>query len=147
MFGQNFDPFNQQQNRPRAGTPTGKPADDKKKKRNQVLRFMFHPELGNSFHEVTEGHVHFVRLIGNLFLQTGLVDATYPGFSDPAQMKLVTLIRTAYNNLEFTREGLPRVLLFAAFVGSMAAVIVAVLLFFLTVAAPVQQKMPTPPAS
>lgn len=147
MRGSNFDPFNQQQRagRPVAGTPIGDEQGKPKKKRNEVLNFMFNPEIGESFKGVSEGHEHFVRLIANLFLQTGLIDASYPGFADPRQMKIITIMYMAYRNLEFTRDGLPRVLLFAAFVGSLFAVAISIILFFLTVAAPQQQQMPPLP--
>jgi hypothetical protein len=148
MLGSNFDPFNQQKPRPRTGRPVaGRPVDDPDKaaakdKRRKVLRYMFNPEIGQDFRNFNESHTYFVRFIANLFLQTGLVDASYPGFADREQMKLITLIEAAYRNLEFTREGMPRVLLFAAFVGSFVSVALAIVLFVLSL---INTPAPVPP--
>ncbi len=147
-----FNPFTQPPRRPqnsRPGTAQGRPQQpspkdlkaQKKEQRSKVMRYMFNPELGSSLEGIKETHGHFMRLIANIFLQTGLIDAAYPGLRDPKQLKLLTLIETAYRGLEYTREGMPRVLLFAAFVGSLAAVVLAVLIF----AVSIMSSSPTPP--
>ncbi len=135
MFGTNFDPFNQQPGGPFkgrgpiAGIPTGNQKE--KSQTGKILRFMFNPELGEDLKNMRGQHGHFLKLISNLFLQTGLVDASYIGFVDPNQLGLISLIKEARKNLRFTREGLPQVLLFFAFVGSLAVVGLSVIFFIL----------------
>jgi hypothetical protein len=152
MFGRNFDPFNQQpkNNGPVAGRRVDKTAKDAaRKKRSEVLRYMFNPEFGENLKSMHETHSYFVKFLAALFLQTGLIDAGYPGFADPRQMKLVTMIRSAYRGLRYTREGLPQVLLFYAFAGSFVSVMLALLLFVATVTTPPAQTPmanETPPA-
>lgn len=146
-----FNPFTQNQRRPpnrgtgaasRPQQPNPKDAKAQKKaQRSKVMRYMFNPELGSSLEGIKETHGMFMRLVANIFLQTGLIDATYPGLRDPKQLKLLTLIETAYRGLEYTREGMPRVLLFGAFVGSLAAVVLAVLIFIVSI----MSSSPTPP--
>lgn len=137
MFGQNFDPFNQQPGgpfkgqRPLAGIPTGEKKE--KSQTSKILRFMFNPELGEDIKNLRGSHGQFLKLISNLFLQTGLIDASYPGFADPNQMGLKSLMETAYRNLRFTREGLPQVLLFFAFAGSLVVVGLSVLFFIVSI--------------
>ena len=111
-------------------------------KRKQALRFMFNPELGQSFDSMKYSHSLFMSLIANVFLQTGLIDATYPGLREPSQLKLTTLLQTAYHGLEFTREGMPRVLLFGSFVASLAAVVFAIFIFALSVISAPAEKAP-----
>jgi hypothetical protein len=132
-----FNPFTQPpprrpQQRPTAGVKQKNPKDAGKEKHGQVLRFLFNPELGQGFESLHQTHGMFLRLIANVFLQTGLIDATYEGLRDPQKLKLVTLIETAYHGLEYTRLGMPRVLLFASFVGSLFAVALSILIFALS---------------
>lgn len=157
-----FNPFTQPPRRPQNGAQMGarnagqKPGNNKgtkaeaKAKRSKVLRFMFNPEFGSSFEGFKEAHGLFLRLVANVFLQAGLIDATYPGLSDPQQLKLKTLLETAYRDLQYTREGMPRVLLFYAFVGSMAAVVISLLIFLAHIAQGGTAPAPTaahPPAA
>lgn len=155
MSFQPFNPFSQPQKQkpqgPVAGTKVGGTKEEARAKRNKVLRFMFNPELGQGFDSMRETHLVFLGLVANIFLQTGLIDATYPGLRDPKQLKLATLIRTAHEGLQYTRDGMPRVMLFYSFVGSMVAVVLSILVFIITImsahphapqAAPAQQ----PPA-
>jgi hypothetical protein len=136
MLGSNFDPFNQQPkgqmgNRPMAGTPNnGKNAD--KSQRSKILRFMFNPEIGEDLKNFRTNHGHFLQLVANIFLQTGLIDASYIGFTDKSQMGLKSLMEEAYKNLRFTREGMPQVLLFVAFAGSLVVVVLSILFFVLS---------------
>lgn len=150
MLGRNFDPFNQQpQNlhRPLAGTRIPSPGDDKREQRKQVMRFLFHPELGQGFQSLTGTHKMFVKLVANLFLQTGLVDATYPGFRDPQQLGIISLIITAYRGLEFNEAGMPRVLLFVAFVGSLFTVVFSLAIFLFSFASHSAGSGGPPPAA
>lgn len=137
MLGSNFDPFNQRPTGPFKGPIAGTPMAGKgdKSQRNKVLRFMFNPEIGDDLRNMRGQHEHFLKLIANIFLQTGLIDAAYPGFTDPSQLTLRSLILEAYHNLRFTREGLPQVLLFGAFIGSLVVVGLSVVFFVLMVGA------------
>ena len=137
MFGTNFDPFNQQPKGPFKGPLAGVPTGNKKDttQTNKILRFMFNPEIGEDLKSMRGQHSHFLKLIANLFLQTGLIDASYIGFIDPSQMGLVSIIQEAHKNLRYTREGLPQVLLFFAFVGSLAVVALSVVFFVLAMGA------------
>lgn len=139
MSFQPFNPFSQPQKQkpqgPVAGTKkAASPKEEARAKRNQVLRFMFNPELGQGFQSMRETHQVFLGLVANVFLQTGLIDATYPGLRDPAQLKLATLLKAAHASLEYTREGMPRVMLYYAFVGSMVAVVLSIFIFIITIA-------------
>ncbi len=133
MFGTNFDPFNQQPGgpfkgpRPIAGIPTGNQKE--KSQTGKILRFMFNPEFGEDIKNMGGQHSHFLKLITNLFLQTGLIDATYIGLVDPNRMGLVSLIKEAHKNLRYTRDGLPQLLLFYSFVGSLVVVGLSVIFF------------------
>jgi|ERR1043166_2621537 hypothetical protein len=133
MFPPNFNPLNQKPPGPQmtAGDPTGPEGDKGKQMRGKVLRYMFNPEFGQSVRHVGETHSLFLRLLANVFLQTRMIDSTYPGLQDESQLKLITLLTTAWRRLEFTQAGLPQVLLFFAFVGSAAAVVLAILAFIL----------------
>ncbi len=136
MFGTNFDPFNQQGpfkgQRPIAGTPTEQQGKQKSQT-SKILRYMFNPEFGEDIKNMRGSHGHFLKLICNIFLQTGLIDAAYPGLADPSQMGLKSLMEYAYRNLRFTREGLPQVLLFFAFAGSLVVVGLSVLFFIISI--------------
>lgn len=127
MFTPNFNPFNQKPPGPQmtAGDPVG--PEEKGKRRGKVLRYMFNPEFGQSFRQIGETHGIFLELLANIFLQTRLIDASYPGLADKRQLKLLTMVTTAWKRLEFTQAGAPQVLLFFAFVGSFAAVVLALL--------------------
>jgi hypothetical protein len=126
MFGTNFDPFNQKPPGPRFDA--GRVGDKQKKgESRKVLRYMFNPEIGESLKQVGETHSLFLKLVANVFLQTGLIDAAYPGLADPRQLKFHSLVMYAWGNLQFTREGAPQVLLFSAFMGTFVAVALAVL--------------------
>lgn len=142
MFGSNFDPFNQQPKGPFKGPLAGRPTGKQKEstQTGKILRFMFNPELGEDLKSMRGQHSHFLKLIANLFLQTGLIDASYIGFIDPNQMGLVSLIQEAHKNLRYTREGLPQLLLFWAFVGSLIVVGLSVVFFILAVG-----SSPAPP--
>ena len=151
MLGTNFDPFNQRPRQSYAPSPRPRaPLDEKlaaKMQRKQVMRFLFNPEVGQSFEGLKETHGLFLRLVANVFLQTGLVDAAYPGFRDASALTLPSLLRYAYAQLEFTREGLPRVLLFGAFVGSLVAVVLAMIVFVFSVLHAAPTAAPGPHAA
>lgn len=142
MYGQNFDPFNQQQNqqRPIAGTPINNPMDGKKT-RGKILRFMFNPEFGEDIRNMRQNHTHFLKLVTNIFLQTGLIDASYQGLRDNSQLGLRSLVETAFKNLQFTKEGLPQVLLFFTFVGSMAVIVMCLLFFMISLGSSPHARM------
>ncbi|NDE91455.1 MAG: hypothetical protein EB059_10050 [Alphaproteobacteria bacterium] len=129
MFGKNFDPFNQQ--RPLAGRPMEKNGKEKTQT-GKVLRYMFNPEIGDDIKNFRQNHTHFLRLITNIFLQTGLIDASYRGLANPDRYGLKELLVHAYRNLRFTREGLPQVLLYFAFVGSLVVVALSIVFFILS---------------
>jgi hypothetical protein len=126
--------------RPPSGQPQldkkGRPVDPKKEERRKVLRFLFNPELGSGFHSMRESHTMFLRLVCNIFLQTGIIDAAYPGISDPRRLTFMSLMTYAASNLEFTREGMPRVLMFGAFIASLGAMGLAILVFVIHLLGP-----------
>jgi hypothetical protein len=107
----------------------GRPIDPRKEQRSKVMRFLFHPELGSGFEGLKETHVLFLRLVCNIFLQTGVIDAAYPGIADPKRLSFIGLMQYAANSLQFTREGMPRVLMFGAFIASILAVLLSMILF------------------
>jgi hypothetical protein len=49
--------------------------------------------------------------------------------ADPRKLSLIGLLSYAASNLQFTREGMPRVLMFGAFIASLIAVVLSMLLF------------------
>jgi hypothetical protein len=107
----------------------GRPIDPQKEQRPSVMRFLLHPELGSGLSELRDTHGLFLRLVCNIFLQTGVIDAAYPGIADPRKLSLIGLLSYAASNLQFTREGMPRVLMFGAFIASLIAVVLSMLLF------------------
>lgn len=109
----------------------GNPIDPKKLQRKKITRFLLNPELGSGLQDMRETHGLFLRLVANIFLQTGLIDAAYPGISDERHLTLRSMLVYAYNGLEYTREGMPRVLMFYSFIASIAAMGFAILIFAL----------------
>ncbi len=132
-----FKPFNPFSAPPeqKPGAPRfdkkGRPIDPAKERARQIRSFLFKPDLTSGLQDLRETHGLFLRIISNVFLQTGLIDAAYPGIADPKKLSLVSLLRYAGSQLEFTREGMPRVLMYFAFVGSLAAVALSILIFAL----------------
>src|SRR4051812_10919545 len=77
----------------------GRPIDPIKAQRNKVARFLINPELGSGFQDMKQTHGMFLRLVSNIFLQVGLIDAAYPGISDEKKLTLRSLLTYAYRNL------------------------------------------------
>jgi hypothetical protein len=111
----------------------GKPIDPKKAERRKITRFLLNPEIGAGIQDMKATHGLFLRLVCNIFLQVGLIDAAYPGIADERKLGLRSLITYAFRNLEYTREGMPRVLMFYSFLASIAAMGFAFVIFMLHV--------------
>jgi hypothetical protein len=131
-----FKPFNpfvpppqQKREEPLVVDKKGRPVDPIKAQRRKIARFLINPELGSGFQDMKQTHGLFLRLVCNVFLQIGLIDAAYPGISDEKKLNLRTMLIYAYNNLEYTREGMPRVLMFYSFIFSIAAMALAIMVF------------------
>ncbi|MBI3418649.1 MAG: hypothetical protein HY053_00740 [Proteobacteria bacterium] len=122
-----------QQPQPPLVDKKGRPIDPRTQKRREIMRFLLNPELGSGLEGLHETHGMFLRLICNIFLQTGVIDAAYPGIADPKQLTLLSLLHYAASHLEFTQEGMPRVLMFGAFVASLLAMVLTVIFFIVHV--------------
>ena len=63
----------------------------------------------------------FVQIIAMVFAMNGLFPKNHPGMTgdpdNPVRLRLSDIIRTAWSGLSFTKEGLPKTLLFFAVVG------------------------------
>ncbi len=102
---------------PPSPDPSGKP----KAVKRSVLGMLFNPQLGPAISPLRESTRIFLQLVASVFASYRLIPKDYPGLRDPnAKLTLSGILGTAWNNLSFTREGLPQTLLFFAITGMMA---------------------------
>ncbi|MDD3289031.1 MAG: DotA/TraY family protein [Alphaproteobacteria bacterium] len=100
------------------------------------MGFMFNPEIGKDIKPIGESISMFVRTIGLIFASNGLFPRNHPALmNEPgARLTMGEIISTSYKGINFTREGMPKAILFFAVVGclvfSALAIITALLLAF-----------------
>ncbi|MDE2029447.1 MAG: DotA/TraY family protein [Alphaproteobacteria bacterium] len=96
-------------------------APDQKPKKRSLFGLLFNPHLGASVSPLRESTKIFTQLLASVFAIYGLFPKDHPALRDQnARLPFFSVIRTAWQNVEFTREGLPRAIIFFAVVGLMA---------------------------
>ena len=99
------------------------------KERRSVLGTMFNPRVGESIRPIGESFTIFVNLIALVFAMNGLFPKNHPALTnepDAPRLHLMDVIRTAWDGLSFTKQGLPKVLLFVAVIGCMVCGVLSV---------------------
>ena len=100
--------------------PNATPDAPKAAKRS-IFGLLFNPQLGPAFSPMRESTRIFLHLLAGVFSIYKLLPKDYPGLNDPeAHLTLSDIIASAWQNVRFTREGLPRAIIFFAVVGVMA---------------------------
>ncbi len=96
-------------------------AGEPKPTKRSVLGFLFKPQLGPALTPMRDTTRIFVHLVAGVFSLYGLFPKTHPALRDETlRLPLQEVIGTAWNSLEFTRDGLSKVIVFFAVVGMMA---------------------------
>lgn len=108
-------------------------ADDTAPKKQSLAGFLFNPRLGDDIRPIGENISMFVRFIALAFAANGLFPRNHPALLGETGHRLTMgmVISTAYRNVSFTREGLPKAILFFAIVGCLAFSALAVITLFL----------------
>lgn len=84
-----------------------------------ALRYMYKPRLGQSFNEIGRNNSMFTRMMAGVFASQGLFPRNHPALRDETQhLSLTAVLGTAYNNLNWTKDGLPQILFFFAVIGT-----------------------------
>ena len=100
--------------------PNATPDAPKAAKRS-IFGLLFNPQLGPAFSPLRESTRIFLHLLAGVFSIYKLLPKDYPGLNDPeARLTLSDIIASAWQNVRFTREGLPSAIIFFAVVGVMA---------------------------
>ncbi len=100
--------------------PNATPDAPKAAKRS-IFGLLFNPQLGPAFSPLRESTRIFLHLLAGVFSIYKLLPKDYPGLNDSeAHLTLSDIIASAWQNVRFTREGLPRAIIFFAVVGVMA---------------------------
>lgn len=111
-----------------ASTGAAKPA------KRSIFGLLFNPQLGNSIRPLGESNKIFIHLLASVFALYGLLPRNYPGLRDQnARMSLTHVMGTAWGNVNFTREGAPKAILFFAILGIMAFGLLAALSALLSI--------------
>ncbi|MDR3424352.1 MAG: DotA/TraY family protein [Alphaproteobacteria bacterium] len=97
-------------------------------KRRSVFGSLFNPHLGESLSPIGQSFSLFVRIIAMIFAMNGLFPKDHPALNtdDNAPLSLSYVLRAAWGELSFTREGLPKVLLFSAVSSALALIALSV---------------------
>ncbi len=98
-------------------------------KRPSILGTMFNPRIGDSLRPLGETTSVFVQLIAMVFAMNGLFPKNHPALLgvEGARLNLSEIFGTAWNSLSFTKEGLPKVILFFAVTGTMIFSVLSVI--------------------
>ena len=113
------------------------PSSQPKAGRRSAFSLIFKPDFGSSIRPIGEAGAVFVRLIAMIFLMNGLVPKNHPDLKSNAEnnLSLSKILSIAWVGLSFTKEGLPKVLLFFAVIGAILLIalsaITAILLGFM----------------
>lgn len=87
-------------------------------KKRSIFGLLFNPRLDRDITPMKESASMFVRMLASLFVTTKLFPKDHPAFKDDkVRLTMREVIGTAYNNLSFTKEGVPQILYFGAVVG------------------------------
>jgi conjugal transfer/type IV secretion protein DotA/TraY len=100
--------------------PTDSAPAPKANKRS-VLGLLFNPQLGPALTPMRDTTRVFLHLVAMVFSMYGMFPKNHPALKDEnAQLSLFLILSTAWRSLEFSREGLSKVLIFFAVTGMMA---------------------------
>ena len=115
-------------------TFSGKPnsATPAPAKRRSILGTMFNPRIGDSVRPIGESLNIFTNLLALVFAMNGLFPKDHPALrNEPGvTLRLSDVIHTAWSSLSFTKQGLPKVILFVAIIGGLLCAIFSILTIF-----------------
>ena len=105
-------------------------------KRRSIFGTLFNPEIGVSLRPLSENATAFTHLLALIFASNGLFPKNHPALLgvEGARLSLSGIFETAWRDLSFTKEGLPKVILFFAVTGTLIFSILAVITFLLFMA-------------
>lgn len=127
---------------------------NKEKKQSSILGLMFNPRFGDDIKPIGAVITMFVRLVAYIFAINGMFPKNHPALignpspdNPSTHLTLAQVIRTAYGALAFTREELPKIMLFAAVVGTLlfSALFIILALLSLLIGSARAQSMFVPP--
>lgn len=97
-----------------------------------TLRYMYKPRIGQNFNEIGRTMGLFPRLLAHIFAAQKLFPMQHPALRDDSmRLTMREVIGTAYSNLDWNKEGTPKIVFFFAVLSSLAFSLVATL-YFLT---------------
>ena len=104
--------------------PSGKP----KAAKRSALDVIFNTHWGASFDPLKESTGILLQLIAGVFAIYGLLPKDYPGLNDSgARLSFRAIFASAWQNVRFTREGVPQAILFFAVIGVIVFGVLAVI--------------------
>ncbi len=113
--------------------------NESEKPKQSMAGFLLKPDIGGSIRPIGESVSMFVRLIAMIFASSGLFPKNHPALTgalpmnDPsARLTLMQVVSTGWNSFSFTKEDLPKALMFFAFVGTMGIGVVILFMFLMS---------------
>ncbi len=101
-------------------------------KKRSLLGFLFNPDFGSDIRPIRQNFAMFLRMIAVIFASSGLFPKNHPALTgalppdDPrARLTLMYIINMGWNSFSFTKEDLPKAVMFCAFVGALAFSVMA----------------------
>jgi len=123
--------------------------EKEKTKKRSTLGFLFNPRFGDDIKPLGESIKMFVRLIAMIFASNGLFPKNHPALLGDLNVRLTMaeVIATAYQNVSFTREGMPKALIFCAVTGTLvfSAIFITVAILSLFMGTAHAESMFVPP--
>lgn len=109
-----------------------KNAPEKRSAVGATLRYMYKPRIGQNFNEIGRTMGIFPRLLAHIFVAQKLFPIQHPALRDDSmRLTMREVIGTAYSNLDWNKEGTPKIVFFFAVLSSLVFSLVATL-YFLT---------------
>lgn len=101
----------------------------------KALRFAFNPEVGDQLRPMQESTEIFVNLLAMIFIAMKMFPADHPAYRGihGARLTLPLLIGTVWRDLKFTRQNVPQILIFFAFIASCIFAGVAVFVLLMSI--------------
>lgn len=86
----------------------------------KALRFAFNPELGTQVRPMQESVDIFVNILAMCFIALKMFPANHPAYlgANGARLTLPLLLSTVWHDLEFTKENIPKILIFFSVIAS-----------------------------
>lgn len=103
--------------------------DPAQPKRRSTFGLLFNPEIGKSLQPLGETTNVFVQLIAMIFAMNGLFPKNHPAIQgvEGAKLSLTEIFSTAWNDLTFTKAGLPKIILFFAVTGTLILAVLSMI--------------------